>query len=114
MTSRLHPRSGTDPEVRFGEFAEQEIGEVHRPHPVAALFQADVFVLERSSQEYLATAKANRPGGADQPHQVMARVLGLRQRPRIRALRRVPPAGPGLLAPRLARSLLAIGVAKSL
>src|SRR5437667_11986159 len=114
MTSPSGARLGPDPEVPLGKFTEQEIGEVHRPHPVATLLQPEVLVLKRSAQEYLTTPEANRPRGAHQPHQMMARVLGRRQRLRILARRRVPSASRGLLAQRLVRPLVIIGVAKRL
>src|SRR5712691_8195071 len=101
MTSPLHPRSATDPEVPLRQFAAQHIVELHRPDSIAALFKAAVLVLERSIQQYLAPSEPNRPGRADQPNQVMARVLGLRQRPGILALRRVPPTRWRLLVQRL-------------
>src|SRR6266849_2101110 len=105
MTSPSGTRLGTDPKVPLGELAEKKIGEVHRPDSVAALFKSDVLVLKRSAQEYLTTPEANRPRGADKPHQVMTRVFGRRQRSRILAPRRLPPAGRRLLAQCLVRPL---------
>src|SRR6266581_3489305 len=114
MTSSSGARLAPDPKVPLGEFAEQEIGEVDRPDPVAALFQPDVLVLERSAQEHLATPEPNCSGGTDQPYQVMARVLELRQRPRICALRALPPTSRRLLVQRLVRPLVIVGVAQRL
>src|SRR5438477_10704948 len=101
MTSPSRARLGTDLKVPFGELAEQDIGEVHRPDAVAALFQSDVLVLQRSAQEELTTPETNRPSRAHQPNHVMARVL--RQHARILAPRRSPPAGRRLLAQGLVR-----------
>src|SRR5262245_15909369 len=79
---------------------------------VAALFKADVLVLERSTQEELAPPEANRPPRAHQPNHVMARVLRRRQHARILAPRWSPLAGRRLLAQGFVRPLVIVGLAK--
>src|SRR4026207_745481 len=108
MTSPSGPSLGTELKVALGEPAKQHIEEVHRPDAVAALFQPDVLVLERSTQEDLPTPEANRPRRAHKPNLVMARVLRFWQRPRILAPRRMPPAGRRLLAQRLVGPLVIV------
>src|SRR5262245_29904609 len=112
MTCPSGARLGTDSKVPLGELAEQDIGEVHRPDSVAALFKADVLVLERSTQEELAPPEANRPPRAHQPNHVMARVLRRRQHARILAPRWSPLAGRRLLAQGFVRPLVIVGLAK--
>src|SRR5262250_190707 len=112
MTFPSGPWLGTELKVVLGEPAEHHIGKVHRPDAVAALLQPDVLVLERSAQEDLPTPEANRPRRAHKPNFVMARVLRLRQHPRILAPRRMPPAGRRLLAQRLVGPLVIVGGAK--
>src|SRR5262245_53869416 len=114
MTSPSGRPLRPDPKVPLRKFAEQEDREVHRPDTVPSFLQPDVLVRERTAQENLLASKSNRPGGADQPNEVMARVLKRRQRPRIGPRRRVPPTRRRLLVQCLVRPLVIVGVAKRL
>lgn len=104
--------SRMDPKVLLREFTEQEVTEIDRPDAVGTLFEADVFMLQRSAHEQLPSVEANGPRGTDEPNEVMAWIFGGGQRARILAGRRLPKPRGSLLSQRLVRSLMVVGVAE--
>src|SRR5204862_7597404 len=82
--------SRIDPEVPLVEFAEQDVIEVDRPHPVRGFFKTDVVLFQGLREEELLRIEAEGARVRDKAHQVVAGVLGVRMPGRIRARRGVP------------------------
>src|SRR5205809_1145326 len=79
--------SRIDPEVPLVEFAEQDVIEVDRPHPVRGFFKPDVVLFQGLREEELLRLEAEGARVRDKAHQVVAGVLGVRQPARVRARR---------------------------
>src|SRR5437870_6944230 len=106
--------SRIDPEVPLVEFAEQDVIEVDRPHPVRGFFKPDVVLFQGLREEELLRLEAEGARVRDKAHQVVAGVLGVRQPARVRARRGVPDGRRRLLAERFVGPLVIVLRAEAL